>query len=237
LTNFWFNATGNSSQGLWDAYSYLHTQFEDLSAKGVSGYYYIYPTSMRAAFLTAGPASGEAKARAIWEPVLTKMASYPDVSKARVEYVLYNNYKAYFDARFGALDKPHKTGRKVRRHGPGSGMDKAPEPQGISPLDSRLLGAEHFKHPNLTQILMSAAPTVGGKNSAGLQGHLVGGGKAAHPDDDTSVLPAWRKALVHMIGVKTSTNPGVESLRKLAPESGAYANEVSLNAQPFSTDS
>jgi hypothetical protein len=214
---------------MWDAYSYLHTQFEDLSAKGVSGYYYIYPSSMRGMMLAAGPASGEARSKAMWEPILKKMSSYPNMSEAKIERLHFNNYKEYFDARFGAIDKPHTTSMNTptKRHGPESDMSKAPEPQGIINLDSRLLGAEQFKHPNLTKYLRDAAPIVSGRPSGGLQGHLVGGGKVFHPDDDTSVLPAWRKAYVHMIGSRYPGSRGVESLRELAPESGAYANEVS----------
>jgi len=60
-----------------------------------------------------------------------------------------------------------------------------------------------------------------------IQGHLVGGNKVHRPDDpDTAVLPAWRKMYTHVIGYKIIGKPGVESLRQLAPDMGAYANEA-----------
>jgi hypothetical protein len=178
---------------------------------------------MRAVILAGGPASGPARSKAIWDPILKKMASFPNMSEPRKEYQHYETYKDYFDTRFGPIDKKHMS----KRHGPGSDMSKPPEPQGIIGLDSRLLGAKHFKNPNLSKYLKDASPVVLGKSVGGLQGHFVAGGKVSHPDDDTAVLPAWRTALVHLIGTRSATSVGVQSLRELSPESGAYANEVS----------
>jgi hypothetical protein len=106
-------------------------------------------------------------------------------------------------------------------------MDGPPVPQGLAPLDSRLLGVEALKHPNLTALLRAAAPRyVAGTTPGSLQGHLIGGGKVWKPEDDTAVLPAWRKTLTHVITYRQRDEPGADSLRTLAPDLGAYANEV-----------
>ncbi|EIW57345.1 FAD-binding domain-containing protein [Trametes versicolor FP-101664 SS1] len=78
--------------------------------------------------------------------------------------------------------------------------------------------------------------------------HLVAGGAASRVDPDASGLnPAWRKAVVHVVGGATwadgTTSDEINALRAalsdrnaklraLAPESGAYFNEAS----PFEPD-
>lgn len=142
--------------------------------------------------------AGKANAEKIWAPILEKMAAYPTMTKAVSTAVEYPTYKAYFDARFGAIDKPmamkaapapwETAGRKrsiiEARHGPGM-ESGAPVPNAIVNLDSRLLGAEHFAHPNLTSVLKAASPFAIGGPSAVVQGHLVSGNKAHKPDDDS----------------------------------------------------
>jgi hypothetical protein len=59
-----------------------------------------------------------------------------------------------------------------------------------------------------------------------VHGHLVSGGKAHRPSDSTSVLPAWRNTYVHMITYYTPGKSNANSLRALAPDTGAYVNEA-----------
>jgi len=205
--------------------------------------------------------SGTANAKKVWTPILDKMSTYPTMTKASINIVEYPTYKGYFDARFGAIDKMkmdmppapkapwEQAGRRRRgvispRHGPGM-ESGAPVPNAIVNLDSRLLGAAHFAHPNLTSILKASSPFALGGTSAVVQGHLVSGNKAHRPDDDSmfpprfhgreriltriaSVLPAWRKAYVHTIGYNTPGKASIDALRSISPESGAYANEVNV---------
>ncbi|KAH8432946.1 uncharacterized protein LDX57_010580 [Aspergillus melleus] len=73
--------------------------------------------------------------------------------------------------------------------------------------------------------------------------HITGTGIAVDPPTDTSVLPAWRDALAHVIVgqewnstsswavVKESTNfvtSWMDTLRDIAPDSGAYMSEADL---------
>ncbi|KAK3077145.1 hypothetical protein LTS18_011099 [Coniosporium uncinatum] len=234
---FWINTTtGANNPELFDAYSYLHTQFPSLVSKGVTGYYYLWNGGIDVKMMTTGKDSGEANVRRIWQPIWDKLNASEALNVKMSLLITYPNFKAFFDGRFGPIESMPDMDFKQRlnkRHGPGGdGNEAVPKPEGIVPLDSRLLGAEHFASPNLTQALEQANPAALGVPMGGLQGHLVAGGKVMDPDDDTSVLPAWRKAYVHVIGIKTLGMRGVDSLRRLAPGSGAYANE----ADPQDTD-
>jgi hypothetical protein len=163
------------------------------------------------------------------------MASFETMKKAEVKYFEWPDFKSYFDNHFGPIDVPASStcpssmpgmsGMK-KRHGPGS-EEKDPIPQPISPLDSRLLGAAHFNHPSLKEALKATSPSSGGI----LQGHLVSSAKSSPSDNETSVLPAWRNAYVHLIGFKAG-NISMDSIRKISPDSGAYVNE----AYPLSLD-
>ena len=113
----------------------------------------------------------------------------------------------------------------ARRHGPGE-HDREPVASAIANLDSRLLGAADLAHPDLKAALKGAFPRGLEPRQTLLQGHLVGGGRVARPDDDTSVLPAWRAALTHVIGYKVPGKTSVDALRRLSPGGGAYANEA-----------
>jgi hypothetical protein len=195
---------------------------------GVSGYYYIYPNAIKGVFLHPANISGTANAQKFWTPYLEKLATFPTMQKAEVKYFEYPDFKSYFDRHFGKIDGPMDScagtmsgmGSMKKRHGPGS-EDKDPIPQPISPLDSRLLGVSHFNHPDFKAALKATSPAFGGI----LQGHLVSSGKSSATDNETSVLPAWRKANVHLIGFRAG-NISIDSLRKVSPDSGAYANEA-----------
>jgi len=60
----------------------------------------------------------------------------------------------------------------------------------------------------------------------------VGGGKVVTATEDTSVLPAWRKAYVHLIG----TGAGPFKTDSLNPLVRAYANESSLTDPNWKAD-
>jgi hypothetical protein len=236
---FWeMNVTDPKSDGIWDAYTELHRHLADFSKKGMSGYYYNYGNRLTGAFLHKADSVGKAKAQATWEPVLAKMVSYGGLRQTNFTITEHDSFKSYFDARFGkigqmketpwdqaAKNKPATAPKLARRHGPGE-HDREPMASAIANLDSRLLGAAELAHADLKAALKGAFPRGLGPRQTLLQGHLVGGGKVAHPDDDTAVLPAWRSALTHVIGYKVPGVTSIESLRKLAPKSGAYANEA-----------
>jgi hypothetical protein len=232
--DFAITSSGANSDGLWSAYSYFVSQMPAIVKGGVSGYFYIQTSSIRTLMIHPGNISGTANVQAFWKPYLDKMATFPTMHNATLSIFNYGSYKHYFDAHFGTVDKvavpddecrPNMHKRHLhpahlsKRHGPGSDMAN-PIPQGPMSLDSRLLGASHLGSADLKAALRGASP--------GIQGHLVG-----NPDlkyGNTSVLPAWRKAYVHMVGTRVAPMMSVDSLRSLAPDMGAYANEVCLTS-------
>jgi hypothetical protein len=218
--DFVITSNGTYSDGLWDAYAYFTSQMPAMVKAGVSGYFYIQQSSIRTLMVHPGNISGTANVQAFWKPYLEKMATFPTMNPANLSVFNYGSYKHYFDAHFGTVDKvlvqdDGCTPNMRKRHGPGTDMSQ-PLAQGAMPLDSRLLGASHLASPNLRAAFKAS--------SSGIQGHLV-----ANPDlkyGNTSILPAWRKAYVHMVGTKVGAVMSVDPLRKLAPDMGAYANEV-----------
>jgi hypothetical protein len=236
---FWeLNVTDPASEGIWDAYTELHRHLANFSTQRMSGYYYNYGNRLTGAFLHKADGAGKAKATAIWTPMLAKMVSFGGLKQSNFSVTEHTNFKSYFDSRFGKLgqmketpwdqaakNKPATAPKLARRHGPGE-HDTMPVASAIANLDSRLLGATDLARPELKAALKGAFPHGLGPRQTLLQGHLVGGGKVARPDDDTSVLPAWRAALTHVIGYRVPGKSSVDALRKLAPASGAYANEA-----------
>ena len=222
---WWINTTDSQNPGdaIYEPAAYLHNQFPTINDKGVQGYYYVYPNAMKGIFMTADEQSGQEASRAIWDPILEKLGSYEGMAPADSEYIDFADYNEFYTALLTPTecgddghDHDHKRSL-VKRHGDGA------VPMGIIPLDSRLLGKEHLESPDLAQVLKDSMPQL---PQGQLRGHLIGGGKVLDPDDETSVLPAWRKAYVHLIGTGVGI-PNVDALRTLAPDMGAYANEVS----------
>jgi hypothetical protein len=111
--------------------------------------------------------------------------------------------------------------RLVRRHGPGDEMRVSP---GRMDMDSRLLGDRDLKSPKMAEALEKAMPF--GLMDGQIRVHLVAGPKVwAQGKDDTSIHPAWRKTYAHSIATGAGT-PNAQALRDLAPDMGAYVNEV-----------
>lgn len=238
VANWWINATDseNPGEGIWDAMAYLHSQFPAINKQGVQGYYYLYPNAMKGMFAMTDDQGTQNVSKGIWEPILEKLSGYDGMEPAVSNYTDFPTFVEYFNAKIegedgcgdeGGDEGGHEHGHEhkrslAKRHG-------GAEPMGITPLDSRLLGQSHLESPELAQALNDAMPQV---PNGQLRGHLVGGGKVLDPDDDTAVLPAWRKAFVHLIGTGeglVGNGEGqfnVASLRALAPEMGAYVNEV-----------
>jgi hypothetical protein len=241
LVQWNLNNTGAADNpSIWEAYAELHRRFPDLTdKKGVSGYYYHYGSRIGSVWLHKGEFAGKDKADAVWKPILKDLEAFPNVKLFNYTVTEYPAFKEYFDARFGAIDKPGMAAPAMpwekrsypftldKRHEPET-HSMAPAPKPMANLDSRLLGKAHFENKNLTAALKAAFPAGVAGQQGLIQGHLVAGNKVHSPDDpDTAVLPAWRKAYVHVIGYRNPGKTSVDSLRQISPDSGAYANEVS----------
>ncbi|PGG95888.1 hypothetical protein AJ79_09825 [Helicocarpus griseus UAMH5409] len=232
VSNWWINATNadNPGQGYWDAAAYLHSQFPVINEQGVQGYYYVYPNAMKGIFLTADEQAGQEAAQAIWTPILEKLAEFDGMEPAETKYTDFSSYKEFYTAILGGghggCGHQHKRAIAKRHDGHGA------TPMGIIPMDSRLLGKEHLESQDLAQALQDAMPQV---EQGQLRGHLIGGGAVLSSTEDTAVLPAWRQTYVHLIGTGVGDFK-VDSLRKLAPDTGAYVNEASHENPNWKTD-
>jgi hypothetical protein len=111
----------------------------------------------------------------------------------------------------------------IQRHDPGENMMMG---RGLWDMDSRLLGEAELKHPKLAEYLERSQPNM---VDGHLRLHVTGGGKVLQENNATSVLPAWRKTFVHILGAGQEAG-NVDSMRELAPNMGAYVNEVSNTA-------
>lgn len=193
VTKFTINAT--TDDGLFEPMAYIHSVMPELSDKGVQGYYLVFPKKFTGIFHTVGNLANADASKKIWEPVLAKVATYPNIQKESTvaTYLDYPSYKTYYDATWGAAESEKKkrsiddnemihdwwTGEYVRRserhslkkrHGPGESKS-LPTSMGKSLGDGRLLDKETLQSPKLAAALKSAMPTKGM-----MRGALVGGG-------------------------------------------------------------
>jgi hypothetical protein len=230
----------------WEMVAQLHRELDQLAQKGVSGYYYVYPATTLI-MLLAPDAAGK-KLSGYGSALGKKLGAMKGVKKRGPISQKQGVYKTFFAGEFNPIDGSklpasevllEKLGAKIFERGDlpdafweanesklHKRMDmEAAEPNGHSQLDSRLLGARHMSNPQLATLLKQAMPPT---KYGQLRGNFVGGGAVASSKEDVSMNPAWRTALTHVIATGYPGNWSVDSLRTLAPDSGAYGNEVSL---------
>jgi hypothetical protein len=202
----------NDTTAIFDPSAYIHSQFPSLNAKSVQAYYYIYPFGFIGRFLL--PDSTIEEAKKLWDPILDKLATFPGIKSPVIhQYQDYPSYKAWFDGLFGASDElPAGTDIPVN----------PPTPHGVIPMDSWLIGEKTLTSPDFSNALRDSMP----KLEAGMiRGHLTAGGKVSDKANGAPyVNPAWRTALVHIIGTGVGY-PNISSIKHLEPSSGSYSNE------------
>lgn len=191
------------------AMEYLFAQMPDLKAMGISAYFYVHPSYIRCFALHPANNSGTANVEAVWEPILSKMSSFPNMTPFQTKKpVTFTTYRQFFDTTYGPLANAN------------SSTVAEPYNRGIVPFDSNLLSAEHLRSPNITY----AFRTTGGNYGVLMcsPGDRVGNGS------EVSANPGWRKADVLVVGMKDeSEGVSMDGLRELAADMGAYINEVS----------
>jgi FAD binding domain/Berberine and berberine like len=240
VTVTWLNTTNpNDTKSIWPAITWLHTQFPAMAERGMTIYYYVSPNSMTLVGINGGENGTRTWMRENWKPVVQKLGTFSGMNNDSLIYVSfkYPNYKGFFDyildkERRLEIQKQSPKGMSVDlqtglnralwpRHGPGEVM--LTNPQGVASFDSWMLGKEHFTHPDLGKALESSMPKL---EHGEFRGQMVGGGKVSLSNNDTSVLPAWRKTYSHLI-LLGSSQADATPLRKLAPNTGCYVNECS----------
>jgi hypothetical protein len=220
---------------------------------GLSGYGYVHPNAIRFNLNSPNSFADAKKMRAIMEPILEKMVSFPgmdrkmliaippvDYSSINMTNILggmlaakgSNATKALGVARLPGWTVPVGTQSSkqtpgptiVKRHGPGGGDMLMPN--GILDQDSILLDKDALTSPKLAEAFSKSMPFDLPGGNLGL--FLISGPKLWAQGNDTSVHPAWRKAYVHLVATGAGT-PKIDGLRELIPNNGAYVNEVMRN--------
>lgn len=216
--NWWMNSTltGPNSTDyesgmtpVSKAMEYLFSQLPGLQERGITAYIYASPSSVRCYAIHPADRSGVENANAVWGPILSKMQAFSGMKPFQSRPYNFVDYKDFFDTTYGPLPNPGD------QHDP-------PYNRGIVTFDSRLLGAEHFRSPNITFALRETRGNYGVLVCS--PGGRFGGGS------ETSNNPGWRKAVALVVGYKTNTT-NVDGLRLLAPDMGTYINEVCLPSQ------
>jgi hypothetical protein len=245
MSRWWLKTTNpNDTKSIYEPAAYALSMMPRLNEKrGVQGYFFIYPNEMYLSMLTADEQSGIATANKTWAPILEKLASFPGVAKPIHQYYEYPSFIKWFDSIFGPLEPSEATSQTTRFDTNTTLNDdldilsqrlfrrstaelETVTPKGITPMDSRLLGASHLSNPMLPYALRDAMPNM---ESGMLRGHLTAGGAVMHSEQDIPVHPAWRKAYVHLIATGNGVpGPDATALKRLAPDMGCYANEVSF---------
>jgi hypothetical protein len=103
VSSWWLNSTISSNREVYSAAAYLHTQFSDLSAIGVQGYYFIYPNAIHGVFIAQDKTADELKQ--LLGIVFSRLQSFPGMSPIISEHDSYSNYKEFFDHTFGMLSE------------------------------------------------------------------------------------------------------------------------------------
>lgn len=180
--------------------AYLFSQLPDLHSKGISAYLYVYPNYIRCHAIHTGELANVTEVNEIWEPVLTKLQSFPGMTPFQSKHFLFDGYKNFFNTTYGPAENVG-----------------APTSHGIVPFDSHLLNATHLNSPDLMYALRGTAGNYGILMTT--PGMRLGDGK------DTAANPGWRDATVFLVGWK-SNNTNVDAIREFAPGIGTYINEV-----------
>lgn len=166
------------------------------------------------------------EARAIFAPVTDELAPLNGRSLfVNITYSSFPTYAAYYTALSG-IESPIGTSAAV---------------------GSRLLDRKALTSPKLNETLYTLAGTPEQFTSNNII--FVGGGQVARDGDDpfSGVNPAWRTSYVHNVVARgwapgadeatrnavysDITNVKVRAMKDLAPDTGAYMNEVSFENQ------
>jgi hypothetical protein len=118
VSSWWINTTSTADMdAIYEPAAYLHSQLPSLSAKGVQGYYFVYPHALQGIFLTAGQSSTKITSKDIWSPVLQNMGTFDRMRPAIQEYAEYPSFKIFFDAVAGpreTLEADDKCSRELQ---------------------------------------------------------------------------------------------------------------------------
>jgi hypothetical protein len=208
--NWYINSTLNNNDTEFGVYptsaalQYLLSELPGLQEKGISGTYYVSPTSIRCFSIFPGEQAGIENANSVWGPILERAQRFPGITPFQTRPFEFNSYGEFFEGTYGKL-VPQPTTPEFRRD------------RGLIPYDSRLLSAGHLRSPDIIEALWETGGNIGVQFET--PGQRFGNGS------DTAANPGWRKSVAFVIANKTNTT-SADGLRRLAPDMGSYINEV-----------
>lgn len=276
MQSYEHKGNGSDAAGFYDAMAYIGSQFPDMVDKGAGGIFVSHPHGFLGGSLMIQENATEAYAHQIWDPVLTKMASFPGMGKWTSNTTVFPTYQDFFgfiwrtvgktpgaagagmgssmlSQRYGSLfddiveanGVPEEHLRKMFTYLPennSSALEKRappkkpaaykpyttkgdfndPTPHGKFPMDNRLMARKHLE--GLPKASFEVKQWWGSRYIM----EVVAGPATHSQGEDTSVVPAWRKAYMSCYTPYRPPYASADMLRKYAPDSGAYVNEVSL---------
>jgi hypothetical protein len=239
---------GSGADGLYDAMEHLARNIPSIADNGSSAHLYLYPTYIRGFSIGVGETNATAAwLQSMWDPVLTKMASFKGNKPVMRHILTFDNHQEFFDYTYmrGMASGCYET--KTTKGSPSSATYVAgnctsskskpanlntigkpertvPAPPGKFGLfDSVFLSKEVLLHPDLKTKMK--------KQALGGGWLMLSGNKAHRPDEDVSVHPGWRTAYVHAMTASIPPFTGVGPYLELDPAAGSYGNEGSPTAK------
>lgn len=144
--NWYINSTLNNTDTESGVYptsatlQYLLSELPGLQEKGISGTYYVSPTSIPCFSIFPGEQADIENANSVWGPILERAQRFPGITPFQIRPFEFNRYREFFEGTYGPL-VPHPTTPEFRRD------------RGLIPYDSRLLSAEHLTSPDIIEAL------------------------------------------------------------------------------------
>ncbi|KAE8415272.1 hypothetical protein BDV36DRAFT_311144 [Aspergillus pseudocaelatus] len=234
-TTVTFNFTINdapSADAFWKGVEAYFDNFEGFVNAGTYGYYYVGASAIEIGTDYAGSTDYYFRMQSFVAPNMTIAETkallapwYKVLDSQNITYTpWYNHADNFHDAWVVAFPQEFAGGAAVK-------------------TASRLMPRSVFQDDTLRQRTYAAHKDATEKGLFIAGFHISGTGIAVAPPNDTSVLPAWRDALAHVIvGIEWPNNATWETvhnaslavtswmdvLRDIAPESGAYMSEADL---------
>ncbi|KAJ5667007.1 FAD linked oxidase N-terminal [Penicillium longicatenatum] len=234
-TTVTFNFTVSDTPGpnaFWAAVSSYLDHFEDFVDAGTYGYYYIGASSAEIGTTYAGDTDYYFRMESFIAPNMTLAETkalvapwFKTLDSLNVTYTpWYNNADNFHDVWVNAFPQEYV------------GTD-------VVKTASRLLPRSVFQNETLLNKTSAAYKDAVEKGLFIAGFHVSGTGIAVDPPTDSSVLPAWRDTLTHVIVgsewnftsswdvIKDSSlfvTEWMDVLREIAPDSGAYMSEADL---------
>ncbi|KAE8308541.1 hypothetical protein BDV41DRAFT_568109 [Aspergillus transmontanensis] len=234
-TTVTFNFTINDAPNVdafWKGIEAYFDNFEDFVNAGTYGYYYVGASAIEIGTDYAGSTDYYFRMHSFVAPNMTIAETksllapwYEVLDSQNITYIpWYNHADNFHDAWVVAFPQEFAGGAAVK-------------------TASRLMPRSVFQDDTLRQRTFAAHKDAIEKGLFIAGFHISGTGIAVAPPNDTSVLPAWRGALAHVIvGIEWPNNATWETvynaslavtswmdvLRDIAPESGAYMSEADL---------